>query len=137
MSHETIRSIFDTVINDWAKLNNIPIAFRNVNFKPPNDKPYIKVYTLPASTDSDDLEGKLRSYIGVYQISVIGQAGMGVGDLTEITEQLPRLFPLYKEFNEGEFSVQPITPVEEAKPIQTDTTYTIPLSFQYRADIFL
>lgn len=137
MSHETIRSIFDTVVYEWATRNKIGAAFQNVKFDPSKYDFYVKLYTLPASTDSKDFEGKLRTYLGVYQISVVGRAGAGVGNIAEIAEQIPSLFPLYSTFSRDNFAVQVVTPVAEAKPIQTDTTCTIPISFQYRADIFL
>lgn len=137
MSHETIRSIFDTVVNDWAKTNNILVSFQNINFKPSIDQLYLKLYTLPADTSSNDLEGKLRTYLGVYQISIICPSGIGTGDSSEVINNLIELFPMNQAFYKDSFKVQVITPVAEAKAIQSDTTYTIPLSFQYRADIFL
>lgn len=137
MSHEKIRSIFDTLVNEWAMQHNISIAFQNVQFIPPTDKPYLKLFILPASTNSSDLEGKMRTFMGVYQINVVGSAGRGLGDINELIERLINLFPLYEKFTQDGFSVQVVTPVFEAKPIQTETTCTLPLSFEYRSDIFI
>lgn len=137
MSHEKIRLIFDSIVVNWAKTNNIQVAFQNVKFTHSEGETYLQIYLLPASTRSNDLAGDLYSYIGVYQINIVVQAGKGIATARKIIDELIKLFPIYQVFELNNFKVQVITPMQEANSIQNSTSFTIPVSFQYRSDIFI
>ncbi|VVN50011.1 hypothetical protein PS685_00158 [Pseudomonas fluorescens] len=142
MSDRVIRSLFEMRLKAWAdaRLPKLPIAFEDVAFTPPpGDATYLKVYLLPGNTDSEDLEGKHTSYRGVLQVSIVTKAGSGRGAAGLIAEELAALYPNNLELQKPEpgkepFSVYIRSPMTTAPAIQGDSTSSLPVSFQYRAD---
>ncbi|USX01859.1 DUF4128 domain-containing protein [Pseudomonas proteolytica] len=139
MSDRIIRSLFEARLKAWASAHvpALPIAYEDVAFTPPvNDAPYLKIFLLPGNTDSEDLEGKHASYRGVLQISVVTKAGEGRGGAGLIADEISALYPNNMALTKAEFTVFIRSPMATAGAIQGDTTSSLPLSFQYRADTF-
>ncbi|MEO6679498.1 MAG: phage tail terminator-like protein [Pseudomonas sp.] len=139
MSDRIIRSLFEARLKAWAsaRVPALPIAYEDVAFTPPaNNARYLKIFLLPGSTDSDDLEGKHTSYRGVLQISVVTKAGEGRGAAGLIADEISALYPNNMALTKAEFTVFIRSPMATAGAIQGDTTSSLPLSFQYRADTF-
>lgn len=137
MSDRLIRSLFESRLKSWAdsRLPRLPIAFQDVAFTPP-DGTHLRAFLLPASPDSEDLEGKHIAYRGVFQISVVTKSGSGRGAAGLIAEEIAALFPNNLELTKAGFSVFVRSPMGTATALQSDTTSALPLSFQYRADTF-
>ena len=137
MSDRLIRSLFESRLKSWAdsRLPELPIAFEDVAFTPP-DGTYLRAFLLPASPDSEDLEGKHVAYRGVFQVSVVTKSGSGRGAAGLIAEEIAALFPNNLELTKAGFSVFVRSPMGTASALQSDTTSALPLSFQYRADTF-
>ncbi|MBD1602079.1 phage tail terminator-like protein [Pseudomonas typographi] len=137
MSHRLIRSLFEARLAAWAagRDPSLRIAYQNVSFTPAADETYLAAFTLPAVTASNTLGGDDRLYTGVLQVNVVTPAGNGSGSAASIVDELAALFPLYLKLMQGDFGVLVLTPVDPGPGITADTTYTIPASFQYRADI--
>lgn len=139
MSDRIIRSLFEARLKVWAstRVPALPIAYEDVAFTPPaNDDPYLKIFLLPGNTDSEDLEGKHTSYRGVLQISVVTKSGGGRGAAGMIAEEIAGLYPNNLALSKADFTVFIHSPMATAGAIQGDTTSSLPLSFQYRADTF-
>ncbi|QJI29911.1 DUF4128 domain-containing protein [Pseudomonas sp. ADAK18] len=139
MSDRVIRSLFEAHLKAWAsaRVPALPIAYEDVAFTPPaSDAPYLKIFLLPGSTDSEDLEGRHTSYRGVLQISVVTKAGEGRGAAGLIADEISVLYPNNMALTKAEFTVFIRSPMATAGAIQGDTTSSLPLSFQYRADTF-
>jgi hypothetical protein len=135
MSHFTISMIFDTRLQAWAASKSLHVVYRNEFHQPVDGEIYLRVFTLPAGTESSDLKGKHRAYVGVYQISIIGPAGRGAVAIGDLVDELAELFPLNERQTRKGLTVQVMTPLEQGPDIQDDTRFTIPVSFQYRADV--
>ena len=135
MSDRIIRSLFESRLKAWAdtRVPKLAIAFEDVVFTPP-DGPYLKAFLLPANPDSEDLEGKHIAYRGVFQVSVVTKSGSGRGAAGLIAEDIAALFPNNLALTKSDFSVFVRSPMGTAPALQGETTSTLALSFQYRAD---
>lgn len=139
MSDRIIRSLFEARLKSWAdaRLPKLPIAYEDVAFTPPADgAPYLKVFLLPGNTDSEDLAGQHTSYRGVFQISVVTKSGSGRGAAGLIAEEIATLFPNNLALMKAGFTVFVRSPMSAAAALQGETSNSLPLSFQYRADTF-
>ena len=139
MSDRIIRSLFEARLKAWVttRVSPLPIAFEDVAFTPPTDgSPYLRAFLLPANTTSEDLEGKHTAYRGVFQVSVVTKVGGGRGAAGLIAEEINALFPNNLELTKADFSVYVRSQMSTASAQQGDTTISLPLSFQYRADTF-
>jgi hypothetical protein len=137
MSNKIIRSLFEGRLKTWAtaRVPALPIAYEDVDFTPPVDgSPYLQAFLLPATPDSQDLEGKHTSYRGVFQVSIVTKAGTGRGTAEGIADEIAALFPNNLALTKTTFTVYVRSPMATASAQPGDTTTTLPLSFTYRAD---
>ena len=125
-----IAELLESRLADIALAIDMPIAWPNIIFEPPDDVPYGRVYILPAQTIGQDFAGQLRTYQGIFQVNIVTPAGIGVGkartfasDLTVYINGPPQIR-------------QPIQdrPTSAPNGSSGSITYTIPVSMQYRAD---
>ncbi|PIB40688.1 hypothetical protein AOA59_27055 [Pseudomonas sp. 2822-15] len=139
MSDRIIRKLFEGRLKAWAdaRPTKLQIAYEDVAFTPPaNGAACLKAFLLPGNTDSEDLEGKHTSYRGVFQVSVVTASGVGRGAAELIADEIAALFPNNMALTEADFAVFVRSPMATAGAIQGDTSTSLPLSFQYRADTF-
>ena len=138
MSHKIVRSLLEARLAAWAKLQKpaLRIVFQNVAFKPVEGEIYLRAFSIPARTGSDDIAGKHRVYTGLFQITIVTPAGIGTGAGEGLAEDLAALFALNDRLSRGDLTVLVMTPVEPGPEQQEDTGYALPVSFQYRADTF-
>ncbi|MGY2173887.1 phage tail terminator-like protein [Pseudomonas azotoformans] len=139
MSDRIIRSLFEARLKAWAdaRMPTLTIAYEGVTFAPPADgATYLRAYLMPGNTDSEDLAGKHISYRGVFQVSVVTASGSGTGTAGAIAEEIAQLYPNNLPLTKADFTVYVRSPMATAASIQGETTSTLPLSFQYRADTF-
>lgn len=138
MSHKTIRSLFEARLADWAILKKpaLRIAFQNVSFTPAANETYLRAFLMPAGTGSDDLAGEHRVYSGLFQITIVTPAGGGSGAGEGLADELAALFPLNTRLSRDDLTVLVMAPVEPGPQQQEDTSFSLPVSFQYRADTF-
>lgn len=137
MSDRVIRSLFEVRLKAWAaaRVPPLPIASEDYAFTSPADgSPFLRAFLLPANTTSEDLEGKHTAYRGVFQVSVVTKAGQGRSSAELIAEEIASLFPNNLALTKTTFTVYVRSPMATASAQQGDTTTTLPLSFQYRAD---
>lgn len=139
MSTKLIRQLLETRLATWAAARSpaLRVNYEDVKFTPNTGETYIRCFTLPARTGSDDLEGIHRLYAGVWQVSIVKPAGGGVGAAYGIVDELEALFPVNLRLTSGTFTVQIITPMGPGPLITDSTTSTIPVSCTYRADVAL
>lgn len=135
MSKRQIRAAFESKLNTWAagKSPAIPVAWENVNFTPPF-YPYVRAFMLPADTDSLDLEGKHRSYIGIFQVNIIGETGKGPAQVERLAEELAALFPLNLRMPVADGEVLVSSPMNEGPAASEDGAFTLPVWWRYRMD---
>lgn len=135
MSNKLCRQAIETRLAAWAaaRVPALPIAWENVPFTPPAGT-YLRAFLLPATTDSQDLAGAHRAYHGVYQVSVVTPINAGPGTAEGIANEIAAQFPLNLRLAVTGLTLQVITPVTAAQGAQDTTNFTVPVSFQYRAD---
>ncbi|PIJ49196.1 MULTISPECIES: phage tail terminator-like protein [unclassified Erwinia] len=130
-----ITTALEAYLGDRMAASGIQVAYDNISFEPPNDEIWLQSHVLPSMPYSIDLARKCKVYPGVYQVSVIVPAQRGKSSGLSVAQHICDLFPdgqaipadgmaLY--FN-GEPTIYP--------GIQNDTSYTIPVSMTYRADV--
>lgn len=136
MSHNLIASIYEARVIDWAKAKSPPLSVvvENGTYDPKNGETHLRVYTLPADTASNTLGGDHKLYIGVFQVSIVTPSGKYRGPAGILADEISSQFPLYERNTKNGLTVVTLTPVEQGPGIQGDTTYMVPVSFQYRAD---
>ncbi|MFJ2480682.1 phage tail terminator-like protein [Pseudomonas sp. NPDC087598] len=136
MSHNLIASIYEARLIAWAKALPVPlkVVVENEAFTPVADATYLRAYTLPADTASNTLGGDHRMYTGVFQVSIVTPSGKFRGAAGALADQITALFPLYERNKKGALTVVTMTPVDQGLGMPDDTTFTVPVSFQYRAD---
>lgn len=135
MSHQTIQSLFEASLSAWASAQPLPIAYPNVKFTP-GEGVYLRCFTLPADTASNDLAGEHELFTGVFQVSVVIPAGIGTGRAGEICEALKQLWPIYSHLARDTFKVQVMSKPQRGPLIQGDGEATVPISISYRSDNF-
>lgn len=137
MSHLLCQQIFEARLSVWAaaRVPALRIAYENATFEPRAGETYLRAFTLPSATDSQDLRGLHREYQGIFQVNVIGPIGKGSGFLKQIVSELGILYPLYMYPDPAKFPVMVYTPVAQGPAITDDSTYTVPASVSYRADV--
>ncbi len=133
MSHLTIRGLLQQRLAAWATTKGLPVAWQGVSFAPPSGM-YLRVFMLPAGTSSIDLEGVSRTYTGVFQVSIVAPNGKGTGAAEALVPELDALFPMALRLTSDSFAVQVSAPVTQGPIIHGDINFTVPVSFQYRAD---
>lgn len=136
MSHAIIASIYEAKLIAWsaARSEKLKIVFENTAYTPAAGETYLRAFTIPGDTASNTLGGDHRLYTGVFQASVIAPAGTGKTKTNPIAAELISLFPVYGRDTKGEVTVITISPVDQGPGITGDSTYTVPVSFLYRAD---
>ncbi|WP_223538790.1 phage tail terminator-like protein [Pseudomonas sp. BF-R-12] len=136
MSHAIIASIYEARLIAWAKALPTPlkVVVENEAYKPVDGETYLGAFALPADTASNTLGGDHRLYTGVFQVSIVTPSGKYRGAASELADQIAALFPLYERNSKGALTVVTMTPVDPGPGIPDDTTYTVPVSFLYRAD---
>jgi hypothetical protein len=112
----------------------LKVVVENEAYTPVNGATYLKAFTLPADTASNTLGGDHKLYTGVFQVSIVTPSGKYRGAAGVIADQIAALFPLYERNTKGALTVVTMTPVDPGPGIPDDTTYTVPVSFLYRAD---
>lgn len=135
MSNKLCRKAIESRLATWAsaRVPALPIAWENVPFTQPAGA-YLRAYLLPANTTGVDMAGAGRTYRGVYQVSVVAPINTGPGAAEAIADEIAALFPLNLPLAVTGLTLQVITPVTAAQGAQDTTDYTVPVSFQYRAD---
>lgn len=136
MSHAIIASIYETKLIAWSKARAEPIkvVFENVQYDPAEGETYLRAFLLPGDTASSTLAGDHRAFIGVYQVSIVAPAGTGKARTNPLVAELTALFPLYARDTKEGVTVVTMSPVDPGPSMSDPPTYTVPVSFEYRAD---
>ncbi|ROL94162.1 hypothetical protein BK636_02090 [Pseudomonas chlororaphis] len=136
MSHNTIAGIYEARLIVWAKALPVPIkvVVENEAYEPGNGVTYLRAFTLPGDTASNTLAGDHKLYTGLFQVSIVTPSGKYRGPAGAIADQIAALFPVNERNTKEALTVVTMTPVEQGPGISSDTTYTVPVSFMYRAD---
>ena len=136
MSHAIIASVYEAKLIAWnaARPEKLKIVFENTAYAPADGETYLRAFTIPGDTASNTLSGDHRLFTGVFQVSIIAPAGTGKAKTNPIAAELTDLFPIYARDTKGAVTVVTMSPVDPGPGITGDSTYTVSVSFSYRAD---
>lgn len=138
MSQATIDRIIEQGFN--AIRNGESAAYPNIPFTPTNDAPfYLASYVIPSQAQGLDLAGDATIYRGVWQINVVSLKDFGVETARKEADRIAKLLhPDYHLTDPASgVTVYLNGPVSVFSGIESDDSYTIPLSVNYRSDNFL
>ncbi|MFB0711472.1 DUF4128 domain-containing protein [Buttiauxella noackiae] len=140
-----IAELLESRVAVFAKAQGVQVAWENIPFTPPQDKPYLRLFVLPAATQSIDLAAQLQTYRGILQVNIVAMAGGGVSESRLLAKQIADQFPEGMAVSDGDLSIYISSPPAIHSGIQDrassgptggsgSISYTIPISISYRAD---
>lgn len=135
MSISTIRSELETRLQTWANAQTppIPIAFQNVAFTKPQAGCYLEPYLLPNGTSNEEVSGKRKTHIGIFQVNCWALSGRGMGEVELLAQKVVDLFPMLPKT--GSVSIEG-TPSADS-PLPDGTGWVIvPVTIKYRMESF-
>lgn len=135
MSQNRIRKIFETRLAAWAAAlaPPLPVLWENVRVAAEPTGEHLRVYVLPATTQSPYMAGEGRTYVGIFQVSIFTQAGTGPKRGEEIAAALDALFPCSEVFTDaGGLAVQVMIPVSASIAQQDEGFSMVAASFRYQ-----
>lgn len=135
MTIARIRQALESRTNTWAQAQTpaIPVAFENALFTPPPGR-YARAFVLPGETVSDDMAGKHRRYVGVFQVSLYLPLNAGTAESAALIASLDTSFALTAPITISGFQVFLTSPMSPGPAIPDGTRYQIPVSCRYRAE---
>ncbi|PRD13976.1 phage tail terminator-like protein [Pantoea coffeiphila] len=134
MSRPDITGLLESRLGEWAEQQGLPVAWDNIPFDPPGGI-YLTSHDMPATPYAIDLSLQSKVYIGVYQVNVVIPAAQGREKGRNIASQIEELFENGTELpGEGFICYIDGEPAQYAG-VATETTYTLPVSLNYRVDI--
>jgi hypothetical protein len=133
MSQARIRAAFESHLAEWADTEGLPVVWQNVGTELPTVD-HLRAFLLPAETTSRDLAGAMRSYRGVFQVSIFTRAGGGAGRAEQLAAMLAELFTVSLSMPSGGLNVLVIGPVSPKPAITDSDWYSVPVSCRYAAE---
>jgi hypothetical protein len=137
VTQKRCRAAYEGRLATWAAARTpaLRVAYENAPFTPVTGETYLAPALLPAQTESEDLQGVLRTYLGVFQVLVSAPINSGPGAAMGVADELAALFTNNLRLTVSGLTVQQITPASVAPALQDESRYIVPVSFTYRADI--
>lgn len=129
-----IKELFEKKLYEIATRLNVDIAYDNISFNPQGII-YLKSHLLPAKTTTFDLAQTTRVFEGIYQVSIVVPVNTGLSKANSIVSDIISSFQINTELIKDNFIVYVNSVPSAYSAIQDKTTYTIPISINYRADI--
>lgn len=134
MMQSQIRAALESHLALFADDEDLSIAWQGVEFEPEVGEEYLRVFVMPAESDSDDLAGAHRVYRGVLQVDVVMQSGRGMGGIEQRAKKIIAHFPKDMRLNTADGFVQ-LTSVMSIGPVISDGGDSfLPLTSYYRMD---
>lgn len=136
MSHNIISAALESRLLAWAKARSKPlkVVVENEAYTPATGETYLRAFTLPAVTGSNTLGGDHHLYVGVFQVNIMAPAGKYRTEASAIVDELAALYPVNLRIPRAGLVAIVLTPVGPGPGIPDGNTFTVPASFQYRAD---
>lgn len=134
MSRPDITELLEARLGEWAEGQALQVAYDNIPFDPPGGI-YLTSHDMPATPYAIDLSQRSKVFIGVYQVNVVIPAAQGRTAGKAIASKIEALFANGTEMNGEGFACYISSEPAQYAGIPTDTTYTVPISMNYRADV--
>jgi hypothetical protein len=136
VSQSAVRVALESRLSAWAAARGTPLSvtWENVPADPAQGATYLRAFLLPAPTRSEDLAGAHRSFLGVFQVSVVCPVNVGPGVAVGIADEIAAHFPVNGRYTSGSVTVQIVQPASIAPALMEPDAYIVPVSIAYRAD---
>ena len=95
MSNATVRVALETRLKRIAStLNPVPpIAYQNAAFEKPTSGVWLECFVIPSATVDRGVQAQSKTYLGMFQINVWIQRGIGMGAAESIVDKIIAGFP--------------------------------------------
>lgn len=137
MMQSKIRAALEGHIYVFAKTQGLPVAWEGVDFESETDQSYLRVFVMPATSDSTDLAGNHRLYRGVLQVDIVMPSGKGMGDIEQLAGQIIAHCPKDRRLLTANGFVQLISVMSMGPKLISGGVTALPLTSFYRMDIIL
>lgn len=134
-SDEIILQSFETALSEAAA--GLDVAYMNVRLNQDPDAIYLEAHNLPAGANGVTLgDGHVRK-VGIYQVTVVGLAGVGMAGINAVAARIESAFPRGMAVYSDETTRVLITEPMSTGPLIPDgPRVRLPLSIEYQADIY-
>lgn len=135
MSNSIVRAEFETRLKRWADAQTplIPIAFENAPFTKPTDRPFLEAFLIPNLTLNYTVDGKRKTYMGLFQINCWAPSGKGMGEIERLVQSVINLYPMLPKT--GRVSVES-TPSAGSSIPDPSGWVIVPVTIKYRMETF-
>lgn len=131
-----ISELLESHLEIIAKELEIPIFYENIE-PIANSEIYLKSTILPALTTCLDLDEKSRIYNGEFQVSVVVPVNTGKLRSLQISDMIIKHFSPNLELTKDDFSLYLNSIPSICPAILDKTTYTVPISMNYCANLLI
>ena len=134
MTQAAVSSALESALATWAAGQGLAVAWENVNLTPEPSTTYLRAFVLPGNTLAPDLEARMRSLYGVFQVSIVAPAGEGAGPADDLFTSLEAVFsPSTPLAADGGLSVWFTQPLSRGPAMPEADRYVVPCSLPYQA----
>lgn len=132
MSDALVRKAFETVTETWSASNGVLLVPENAVMSVTGT--YAQMFLLRAPTRVVDFFGALRSYRGIFQVTLFLPINTGPAAADGLVKSLHDAFPLTAPMQpQTGFRVWLLEPMSAAPPIPDPSRYIVPVSAPYEA----
>lgn len=124
------RKAFETIIHAFAKANNIPASFENVDFKSVSGA-YLICKLFPAESSHGSVCYGSNIDVGFYQVTISSPLNLGANPTETIAKQISDLFPEGTKIGTIGYKIRITRPVVAEQAFQDKDRYLLPLSIYY------
>ncbi len=130
-----IRAIMDARLSGLAEAEQVPVAWENVDFDPPEGGVYWRSFLLPGDPSAVGLGTAAENFhVGVYQVDVVAPAGSGWGVASESAAKVISLFKRGTDMTGSNIHLR-VTSAQPGPGLREGARFKIPVSIFYRAVI--
>lgn len=134
MSQKIIKGLLEAhVETSNADVLNLPIAWPNAEFTPPQDGSWLAVDILPATNESIDIQQGTTIYRGVCQVTLTGPLATGSQVYDDVADVIASWFPNTLLLTRNGLVLSVTTPITVYQGIETEAGFVTPISFEYEA----
>jgi hypothetical protein len=135
MSQVTIRKLLENKLKALA--SSFPTAYENADYKPITGTAYQSCFLLPSTPDNSTLGQSHFIELGLFQINVNYPQGTGANAAQAKAEAIKSHFKRGTTLTESDIILVVTDTPRIAPAFVADGWYTVPVTVNYQADIFI
>jgi len=129
MTYSTIRAALDTILDNHATAESVPVAWENRDYKPGNKEAFFSADLLPTATGDVGLSlTSKEDFSGLYQVNVNVPKGSQTAELRTLVDGILTAFK--RGTKQGDVLVEG----SSAAPALTlnEAWHSVPVTIRYR-----